>query len=132
MNHASPVSRYAEFHASVRGRISIVASRDAAKKDLLASVVFDTEQIGTVEKLCESSYLAAVRLYRRERWQRALEQFARLAEEGSAPAAKCALLMLRHSNTLYGATFLAQPAQVARWALYVFGGSHRALRSHQD
>jgi hypothetical protein len=72
---------------------------------------------------------AAVSLYREGHWVQAFERLAALADQDHAPAAKLALLMLRHGLSLYGVCFAAKPMQVARWAQRVLRATSRATAS---
>ena len=64
----------------------------------------------------DQRFLAAVRAYQRESWQLAFAQFSALADQGSTPAAKLTLLMLRYGRPVYGTDFVVAPGRVALWA----------------
>lgn len=90
----------------------------------------DTMRSGArVVVVCDDRFDAAATLYRQGRWAPAFDGLATLADQGHAPAAKLALLMLRYGAPLYGATFAAKPTQVARWAQRVLRATWRATAS---
>jgi len=79
--------------------------------------------------LRDERFDAAVRLYRDGHWELAFASLSTLADQGHAPAAKLALLMLRYGTALYGANFPARPVQIARWAQRVLRPSSRTTAS---
>ncbi len=104
---------------------------EAARENAWVGVMAQAFDIGTARERADESFLVAVALYRERQWQRAYAHLALLADGGHSPAAKLALLMLRHGSALYGDGFHAGPAQVARWARHVIGrtsgSSHAGL-----
>jgi hypothetical protein len=76
-----------------------------------------------------TNFRAAARLYEDGHWEYAFKRFTALADDGHAPAAKLALLMLRYDRWLYGTSFDARPEQVARWAQCVLRATSRAAAS---
>jgi hypothetical protein len=91
--------------------------------EALDSLLSEASDIGMPNERCDEGFLAAVRQFQGGRWQRAFTQLTSLADGGHAPAAKLALLMLRHGRTRFGMTFDAEPPRIARWARYVLGRS---------
>ena len=85
--------------------------------------------VGTAEERASEAFASAVHLYEGGHWAFAFERLALLADQGHAPAAKLALLMLRYGRALYGTGFSAEPEQVARWAQRVLRAASRATAS---
>jgi hypothetical protein len=81
-----------------------------------ASVLRAAREAGDTNEVTATAFVSAVRLYEDGHWEFAFERLTALADDGHAPAAKLALLMLRYGRALYGKSFSARPAQVARWA----------------
>ena len=84
---------------------------------------------GDDSERANAAFISATRLYEDCHWEFAFERVALLADHGHAPAAKLALLMLRYGSSLYGTSFNAKPAQVARWAQRVLRATSRATAS---
>lgn len=80
---------------------------------------------GGIDDRTDNAFVSAIRLYEDCHWELAFDRLATLAEQGHAPAAKLALLMLRYGNSLYGTSFSAKPEQVARWAQRVLRAASR-------
>jgi hypothetical protein len=86
-----------------------------------------------VTVLKDDRFETALRLYREGHWGLAFDALATLADQDHATAAKLALLMLRYGSTLFlGATFSAQPVQVARWAQRVLSADGRDAPPHSS
>ena len=84
---------------------------------------------GGAEDRPDKAFSSAVQLYQDCHWEFAFDRLAILADQGHAPAAKLALLMLRYGSSLYGTSFSAKPEQVARWAQRVLRATSRATAS---
>ena len=84
---------------------------------------------GSAEERASEAFISAARLYEDCHWEFAFDRLAVLADQGHAPAAKLALLMLRYGSSLYGTSFNAKPEQVARWAQRVLRATSRATAS---
>jgi hypothetical protein len=95
----------------------------------VAEVLRNARAIGDAEEHTDVTFNAAIDLYEAGHWPFAFERLATIADQGHAPAAKLALLMLRYGTALYGSAFSARPEQVARWAQRVLRASSRATAS---
>ena len=91
-----------------------------------ALVLTQASGVGDASERYDDAFVAAVRVYERRSWLQAYSQFAMLGDQGNAPAAKLALLMLRYGHALYGETFTAPPSQIARWAQCVLRATARS------
>ncbi len=74
---------------------------------------------------CPPCYGTAVKLYETGRWLEAFHDFSALADGGHAPAARWALLMMRHGAGIYAERFDVGPQTVARWASCVLKSLHK-------
>ncbi len=54
--------------------------------------------------------------YRQGRWSAAYGRFCVLADDGDAQAARIALVMLRHGETMHGTIWSASQPQIEHWA----------------
>lgn len=94
-----------------------------------ALVLRAARTVGCSEEQASEAFISAARLYEDCHWEFAFDRLAVLADQGHAPAAKLALLMLRYGSSLYGTSFRAKPEQVARWAQRVLRGTSRPAAS---
>ena len=85
--------------------------------------------VGDSDERTDTAFVSATRFYKDCHWKFAFDRLASLADQGHAPAAKLALLMLRYGRPLYGTGFSAKPEQVARWAQRVLRATSRATAS---
>lgn len=58
----------------------------------------------------------AMRSYLAQRWAVAYVRFADLADQGHAPSALMALMMVRHGSWMFGSEWSATPQQLQRWS----------------
>jgi hypothetical protein len=96
---------------------------------IAATVLLSACDSTTFDEGTDPNFRAAARLYEDGHWEYAFKRFTALADDGHAPAAKLALLMLRYGRSLYGTGFEARPVQVARWAQCVLRATSRATAS---
>lgn len=115
-------------HGAPRSPVPLFSARPTPHKDAFVSMLSEASDIAMPNERVDEAFLTATRQFQNGKWQRAFNQLSALADDGHAPAAKLALLMLRHGRTLFGLSFDAQPPQIARWAQYVLGRSMRAAR----
>jgi hypothetical protein len=108
---------------------SISTRRPSASLAAAAMVLGTARAFGQTEECATESFISASRLYEDCHWEFAFERLALLADQGNAPAAKLALLMLRYGSAIYGTGFNAKPEQVARWAQRVLRATSRATAS---
>jgi len=60
-------------------------------------------------------YRVAMESYQAQQWPQAYEEFAALADGGSASAARVAAMMARQGPQLFGQRFDVSPERLARW-----------------
>ena len=60
-------------------------------------------------------YRAAMESYQAQQWPQAYEEFAALADGGSASAARVAAMMARQGPVLFGQRFEVSAERLARW-----------------
>jgi hypothetical protein len=58
---------------------------------------------------------AAMDSYQAQQWPQAYEEFAALADDGDASAARVAAMMVRQGPQLFGQRFDVSPERLARW-----------------
>jgi hypothetical protein len=96
--------------------LNAVSTRTSISPAAATAVLRTVGEFGDAEESVSTAFTSAVRLYEDGHWEFAFERLTALDDDGHAPAAKLALLMLRYGRALYGKSFSARPAQVARWA----------------
>ena len=129
MSHAThrlPPSASRSAHRRSALQVPALCSTSLAAAAL---VLRTARAIGDAEECADATFAAAIRLYEAGHWPFAFERLAKIADQGHAPAAKLALLMLRYGSALYGSGFSARPEQVARWAQRVLRANSRATAS---
>lgn len=117
--------------SSQRSRPCLLAPERRRSTSLAAAafVLATGRSVGGAEEQSNEAFVLAARLYEDCHWEFAFDRLAVLADQGHAPAAKLALLMLRYGRSLYGTSFNAKPEQVARWAQRVLRATSRATAS---
>lgn len=121
-----------QLHAAQQGRPRqnpFSNFRRAPSLAAAALVLCTVRAVGTAEENANEAFISVVRLYEGCHWEFAFDRLAVLADQGHAPAAKLALLMLRYGSSLYGTSFSAKPEQVARWARRVLCARSRPATS---
>jgi hypothetical protein len=79
-----------------------------------------------------ASYADAVQSFRAQRYAAAYGRFARLADEGHAPSAQLALVMVRNGHALFGNEWSATPEQQRRWSALVVNSERMRLDSADE
>lgn len=99
------------------------ALRSALLRDASTSPIVEPGQTSAAHG---DAYGRAIAYYEQGQWLNAFKVLTQLADDGHAPAAKLALLMLRYGASLFGMALHAEAPRIARWAALVIDAGRLA------
>jgi hypothetical protein len=106
------------------GAVTMVVPLTLASTSAIAAAPARPQAWQVTDSPQTQRHAQAVQAFRAQRYADAYGRFARLADEGYAPSALMALVMVCHGPSLFGSEWSATPGQLQRWSAMALHDVH--------